>query len=388
MKTIRIVADDHVACTIALAKAFLKSGCRVQYVYITAIPKLHNLEGINISATLNYGINNLTSLLCNYIDDNSFEFIVYRYPRPLEKLKLINNVASVIIKLFHIINRKFWKEKYDIINVVGRYSSPYVDLMKYFPIQTTIYSIHEVYNHFTRQIPEHKFIKELISDRYNVVLHSQNSVNDWNYCFANYASQVSKINFGKCDSYLSCDKEKILEVTDYVLFFGFFKSYKGLNNILKMLEEYESSRRIPIVLAGAGNLPEVESLKMFKNIHIINRYISNNELASLIINSKIVICPYNTVSQSGVVQTAYAFDVPVIAPDLLAFKEVIIHRLTGLIYEAGNIKDMYDNINMVYNDPILYNDMRNNISNLDVVLPEFSWVNIVQQYNNIIDVQS
>lgn len=272
MKKVRIIADDHVACTISLAKAFILSGCHVQYVYVTATASLNNLEGINIKATLKYGVNDLTEHLKGYIDDKSFTFIVYRYPRPFESVKFINKIANVFIKIHSYLYRKFWEEKFDLINVVGRYSSNmYIYLMDYFPIDKTLYSIHEVYNHFTKQIPDHPFINKLISNNYKIILHSQNSIFDWNYCFREYKSKIYNVNFGKCDSYNVCIQNPVVDENGYILFFGFFKAYKGLNNILEMLKKYEGSRSFRFVIAGAGTLPEVDDLSNFDNVCIINR---------------------------------------------------------------------------------------------------------------------
>jgi glycosyltransferase involved in cell wall biosynthesis len=48
-------------------------------------------------------------------------------------------------------------------------------------------------------------------------------------------------------------------------------------------------------------------------LQLIDRYLSNSDAAALFRSASVVVCPYRDATQSGVVLSAFAFGVPVIA---------------------------------------------------------------------------
>ena len=131
--------------------------------------------------------------------------------------------------------------------------------------------------------------------------------------------------------------------TRTVLFFGRLSPYKGLDLF------YEAARliapRIPgvrFVVAGRpidGYTPPSPPVLEGADVEVIDRYLSNSEVARLFTRAAVVVCPYTDATQSGVVLTAFAFRVPVIATRVGGLPEYVTDERTGLLVpiDAGAI---------------------------------------------------
>jgi glycosyltransferase involved in cell wall biosynthesis len=120
-----------------------------------------------------------------------------------------------------------------------------------------------------------------------------------------------------------------------VLFFGRIAPYKRLDVF------YEAARIIAARVAGvrfvvAGRPVEGYSPPQPPHldgaaVEVISRYLSNKEVARLFKSASVVVCPYHDATQSGVVLTAFAFEVPVIATRAGGLPEYVTQERTGLL---------------------------------------------------------
>ena len=74
------------------------------------------------------------------------------------------------------------------------------------------------------------------------------------------------------------------------------------------------------------------------NVHIVDRYISNEEVGLYFSASDIIIAPYISGTQSGVIQIAFGFDKPVIATNVGGFAEVDKDGSTGYVVNSKDSK--------------------------------------------------
>lgn len=74
------------------------------------------------------------------------------------------------------------------------------------------------------------------------------------------------------------------------------------------------------------------------NVKVINAYLSNQDLATLISKCRAVICPYLSASQSGIPQTVNQFGKKVIATNVGAFPEFIYNRENGCVVDVDSVE--------------------------------------------------
>ncbi len=151
---------------------------------------------------------------------------------------------------------------------------------------------------------------------------------------------------------------------DYILFFGRMEKYKGIDDLIKAFRMTEAYKKgMLLILAGKGSISDVPNDPQI--IHI-NRYIDNQALSTLIFHSRIVVLPYKSATQSGVLMSAFAFNKPVVATDVGDFPYTIddsigtivkhedsfslsrgIDRLlnANLFLLSENIKERYNSLN-------------------------------------------
>jgi glycosyltransferase involved in cell wall biosynthesis len=147
-----------------------------------------------------------------------------------------------------------------------------------------------------------------------------------------------------------------------ILFFGRLSPYKGIDVLLEaipqVLAKYPNEQ---FVIAGRSiegyELDSASITKWGKNIVLLNRYISNEELADLFSKSKMVVCPYKDATQSGVLATALALNVPVVASNAGAFPEYINNQENGVIVPVNDSTALATAINSM-----LANNEYSNIS--------------------------
>ncbi len=149
------------------------------------------------------------------------------------------------------------------------------------------------------------------------------------------------------------DKPKMGERT--ILFFGRIEPYKGISNLIDLITKIENkSVDYKFIIAGKGKLENVEELKKFNNLEIINRFISDNELNELFTKATFTILPYDSATQSGVTILSYAYATPVIAYDVGALGEYIDNEKNGYLVNYQDNDKIIDILTSISDDEIKY----------------------------------
>lgn len=142
------------------------------------------------------------------------------------------------------------------------------------------------------------------------------------------------------------ESRKKLGVTEdkALLFFGIIRRYKGLKTLL---EAFPSIHRhfggnIRLIIAGEfydqpqPYLDLISKAGLADSVTIHNRYIPNELVGDYFAASDVVVLPYISASQSGIAQTAFGFDKPVISTQVGGLPETVSHRRTGLLCPAND----------------------------------------------------
>jgi glycosyltransferase involved in cell wall biosynthesis len=130
------------------------------------------------------------------------------------------------------------------------------------------------------------------------------------------------------------EHEKVL------LFFGFIREYKGLKTLIAAMPEITSS--LPagkLLIVGDFHSRRsrdeyadlLENSGCRENILLIDGYVPDDEVEKYFAACDLVVLPYDSATQSGIVQIAYGFEKPVAATDVGGLGEVVIDGKSGYV---------------------------------------------------------
>ena len=137
-----------------------------------------------------------------------------------------------------------------------------------------------------------------------------------------------------------------------LLFFGRITRYKGLEDLLRAYRKIIENHRVRLVIAGEGDLrPYRELIKGLPDVDVVNRWINEDEAGTYFEQASMVVLPYTSASQSGVLTVAAGFGLPVIATRTGGLSEQIQDTVTGLLVEPGSVDQLVAAIEKLLDDP-------------------------------------
>lgn len=125
-----------------------------------------------------------------------------------------------------------------------------------------------------------------------------------------------------------------------LLFFGFVRKYKGLDRLLRAMPAI--LERVPnaqlLVVGEYFDNPEVyeqitRDAGISEHVHVFNKYVPNEEVAEWFSAADLLVLPYRSATNSGIVQIGYNFATPSIVTNVGSLSEVVLDGKTGLVIE-------------------------------------------------------
>lgn len=174
-----------------------------------------------------------------------------------------------------------------------------------------------------------------------------------------------------------------------LLFFGFVREYKGLKYLLDALPEIRN--RIPdIMLWVVGDfgddkdlyMEQIERNDIQKNIRLVEGYVPDQEVEQYFTASDLVVLPYVSATQSGIVQIAYGFEKPVVVTDVGGLPDVVRHGETGYVVPSCDAHEIAQAIVRFYLEDKGI-DWENNIRRR---ASEFSWETMAERIEQVLGV--
>lgn len=120
-----------------------------------------------------------------------------------------------------------------------------------------------------------------------------------------------------------------------VLFFGNVRPYKGVRDLVDAFPQVRAATNAVLVVAGTffesieGYRARIDELGLADSVRLFDEYVPNEEVAPLFELADVVVLPYRSASQSGVIPLAAAFRKPVVATDTGALPDALAG--TGLV---------------------------------------------------------
>ena len=162
-----------------------------------------------------------------------------------------------------------------------------------------------------------------------------------------------------------------------LLYFGYVRAYKGLLTLI------DAMKRIPdTLLLAVGEFYDDESkyrqkvkdLNLESCIKFVSEYVPNEKVATYFSAADVVVLPYLSATQSGIVQIAYNFNKPVIATNVGGLAETVIDGKAGFVAQPNNPESLASCIQRFYNE----NKEREFVTNVMQEKKKYSWDAMVE----------
>lgn len=268
----------------------------------------------------------------------------------LNKTFIINRTAPHVsypqnLRVYWQLYKFLRKEKFDVIHITS--SLLYTQFPLYFLHKKMVLSVHDPLPHVNvkswRSDLQLKIAYKLIK---NLILFNSAQKEEF---VKRYGLTKSNIFLSQLSAYTylkAYDTSRPIVEGDYILFFGWIRDGKGVENLLPaMVNVHKREPSLKLVVAGKGEYYfDKTHYDGLNYIHFINRFIPDFELANLIANSKFVVVPYTEATQSGVIMSAYAFSKPVLATNVGGLREMVGNDEFGKVIEAGSVEAIEDGI--------------------------------------------
>jgi glycosyltransferase involved in cell wall biosynthesis len=134
-----------------------------------------------------------------------------------------------------------------------------------------------------------------------------------------------------------------------LLFFGYVRKYKGLDVLLNampaILRDHPKTR---LLIAGEFYDDQafydglIQDVGIGSAVTLINRFIPNEEVKQLYDVADVLVQPYRSATQSGILNVAYGFGKPVIVTRVGGLEEFVEHGKTGFIVEPESPQAIAD----------------------------------------------
>ena len=130
--------------------------------------------------------------------------------------------------------------------------------------------------------------------------------------------------------------------TNYMLFFGFIRDYKGLDLLLEAFaDERLQKLKLKLIIAGEFYSDKKKYDDLIDNYNLKDRlvlktdFIPDSEVFKYFCAADIVVQPYKHATQSGVTQIAYQFNKPMIVTNVGGLAEIVPDGKAGYVVEPS-----------------------------------------------------
>ncbi len=137
-----------------------------------------------------------------------------------------------------------------------------------------------------------------------------------------------------------------------VLFFGLIRNYKGLQFLLQAMQQLPKDYHLLLVGEFYEPFeiyrPAIDELRARRCLTLVDRYVANEEVELYFKAADVLAAPYTDATQSGVIQIAYSFNLPVIATRVGGLPEIVMDGETGYLMEPKSSTALVEGIDKFF----------------------------------------
>ncbi len=165
-----------------------------------------------------------------------------------------------------------------------------------------------------------------------------------------------------------------------ILFFGYVRRYKGLHVLLDAMPSILKSTKLKLLVVGEFYDDEqkyrhqIKEKNLQNDVIVNSNYVPNDRVGLYFSAADVVVLPYISATQSGIVQIAYQFDRPVIATDVGGLAEVVLHDRTGFMVKPESPQEIAQAVTRFYSEDREAEFVRN----VKEEKKKYRWENLVQ----------
>jgi len=166
-----------------------------------------------------------------------------------------------------------------------------------------------------------------------------------------------------------------------LLFFGFVREYKGLRYLLKALPLL--AREVPDVhLLVVGEFWEdkrpyfdlIAQLQIGERVTIVDEYVCDEDVHKYFAAAHLVVLPYTSATQSGIVQLAFGAGKPVVTTNVGGLPEIVEDQKTGFVVDPRDPQALAQAMVRAFRGDTL----QRLTDNIEQVAEKFSWERLVE----------
>lgn len=315
------------------------------------------------------GISHYTGLMYRELSRNyNVEMISYKmqYPKILfrkeqrdyenDNFKIENtNFMINTANPFNIIRTANYikREKPDMVVIQWwhPYFAPcYYLLAKFMGRQNLTFVCHNVFPH--ERFPLDKKLTRLtLKNGKHFIVHAKGEAEELKQIMPNPDCQVTPhpsynaFCFENMTKAQAREKLGLLSEERVLLFFGFVRPYKGLKHLINAMPKIKKSlENVKLMIVGEFGSPEDKAAYMdqIKALSAVNTaledaviikdgYTPDREVEKYFASCDMVVLPYESATQSGIVQIAYGFGKPVVVTNVGGLPDVVEDNRTGYV---------------------------------------------------------
>ncbi len=152
------------------------------------------------------------------------------------------------------------------------------------------------------------------------------------------------------------ESKRLLGILDkkVILYFGYIRRYKGLNYLIHAMPEILKSMKIKLLVCGEFYEDKEETYRLVdrlglkSNVILYDQFIPNEEVNRYFCAADLVVLPYTSATQSGIVQVAYHYNKPVVVTRVGGLPEAVLDNQTGYIVPPHDPKVLTEAILKFY----------------------------------------